>query len=169
VTLSWVRPFFLGSFGEVPITQEFANNNPGVEPLGYYQAGVGVYPSPHAGAQAGNWHRGVDYGLPKGYRVRAPAAGVVIEATFDLGWGANVIRFQQGRYVHTFGHVSEFDWIEGRKAAEDAILGLSGGVPGDPGAGNSSGAHLHWEVWDQGLGVYVAPVSHLVRRAFERF
>jgi murein DD-endopeptidase MepM/ murein hydrolase activator NlpD len=149
------------------VSQGFGNEWPGVEPWGWKSADGAISPLWRRNWTAGEFHRGVDYSIEQGYRLRVPVAGHVALAGFDPAWGADVIRIAGRRYVHTLGHVSVWFVKGGEWVVRDELVGLSGGAPGTPGAGNSTGAHLHWEVYDIVRKVFVFPGLFLVPRVGE--
>jgi murein DD-endopeptidase MepM/ murein hydrolase activator NlpD len=97
---------------------------------------------PFTGAQA--WHGGLDiapyYGAPN--YILAAEAGRVILAGWNGGYG-NCIMIDHGNNVVTaYGHMSSLlvktgDWVSrGKRIARAGTTG------------NSTGVHLHFEVWD---------------------
>lgn len=104
-------------------------------------------------SRPGHQHAGIDYAVPVGTPVRAPAAGVVDVAGQRQGYGnAIYINFGGGTSAR-FGHLSKFNVKPGDRVEAGDIIGLSGGAPGAPGSGRSSGAHLHYEVRSGGKAV----------------
>ncbi len=103
--------------------------------------------------RSGKPHKGVDFGAPKGTKVRAAISGTIWYAGRNGGWGpaygAHVIIkgsvHGKIRYVQV-AHLSRLDVKTGQVVAIGKQLGLSGGVPGQWGAGNSTGAHVHFQV-----------------------
>ncbi|MDR7087524.1 murein DD-endopeptidase MepM/ murein hydrolase activator NlpD [Aeromicrobium panaciterrae] len=103
--------------------------------------------------RTGKPHKGVDFGCIQGTKVTAAISGTVWYAGVGGGWGpaygAHVII--QGsvhgkiRYVQV-AHLSRLDVKTGQVVKIGKQLGLSGGVPGLWGAGNSTGAHVHFQV-----------------------
>jgi len=95
---------------------------------------------------------GVDYGLPNGTPVAAPAAGTIsyVYGTLDGGWVATITH--PGGYRSQLLHLSGFQGAN-RSVVMGEIVAFSGGVPGHPGAGSSTGAHLHWSL--------ISPSAHI--------
>lgn len=104
-------------------------------------------------SRPGHQHAGIDYAVPVGTPVRAPAAGVVDVAGQRQGYGnAIYINFGGGTSAR-FGHLSKFNVKPGDRVEAGDIIGLSGGAPGAEGSGRSTGAHLHYEVRSGGKAV----------------
>ncbi len=101
-------------------------------------SGFGPRIDPFLGTPA--LHTGVD--LIDGYDapVRATAAGIVVSAGFDGGYG-NMVEVDHGNGLSTrYAHLSSIDVVPGQ------IVGL-GTVVGHVGAtGRATGPHLHYEV-----------------------
>ncbi len=116
----------------------------------------------------GRPHKGVDFGAPKGTTVFAAIDGTVWYAGNGGGWGPSygaqvivkglvngVVRYAQ------VAHLSRIDVKTGTKVVAGQQLGLSGGVPGQWGAGNTTGAHVHFQVnksttWDDHVDPWAA-------------
>jgi len=94
-----------------------------------------------------SFHSGLDFCGGEGLAIDAPADGIVVfagpltvrgNATFiDHGWGV---------YTGIF-HQSEIKVQVGQIVKKGDIIGLVGGT------GRVTGAHLHWEVWVNGIQV----------------
>ena len=98
-------------------------------------------------------HQGVDYRVAAGTPVRATQAGFVDFASNAGGYG-NLIKLVHGAGTETrYGHLSRFAVGKGQAVEKGDIIGYSGGERGAPGAGNSTGAHLHYEVRVNGKAV----------------
>ncbi|MCF6522774.1 M23 family metallopeptidase [Streptomyces sp. JJ36] len=123
---------------------------------------AGSYVSTPYGAGGGMWssgtHTGVDFHAAAGTRVRAVAAGEVVEAGWSGAYGLNVvIRHRDGRYTQ-YGHLSSLAVAAGRTVAPGEGIGRAGST------GNSTGPHLHFEVRTApGYGSDVDPLSYLRR------
>lgn len=101
----------------------------------------------------GKPHKGVDFGCKKGTKVFAAISGRVWYAGDGGGWGGAygaqvIIRGDVDgdiRYVQV-AHLSRLDVKTGQSVMVGQQVGLSGGVPGQWGAGNTTGAHVHFQV-----------------------
>lgn len=98
------------------------------------------------GQRPSSYHVGTDFGIPQGTPLRATIDGVITRHNSD-GLGAYVldIMSDDGLLVRN-GHLSRMDVNTGQRVKAGDIIGLTGGIPGTPGAGMSTGAHLHWEL-----------------------
>jgi murein DD-endopeptidase MepM/ murein hydrolase activator NlpD len=147
-----LRPFD----GQFPITQVFANNLSS-EPFGYLYAdgSIGYHPRPDMASTQGNWHNGVDYGLPCGTPLLAPLSGTVQESGWDdSGFGNRVLINHGGGLLTLCGHMSVLSVGTGQQVSTRQRLGLSGST------GNSTGCHLHFSVMGpdgQGWYYYYSP------------
>ena len=93
------------------------------------------------------YHSGVDYRAVCGTPVRAPADGVVM-LTHTLEVRGNVILIDHGWGLVTgYWHLSRIDVHEGQHVRRGEQIGLVGST------GLSTGAHLHWEMWVNGVSV----------------
>ena len=85
-------------------------------------------------------HEGMDIAAFPGTPVYAPAKGVVVFAGYKQGYG-NVIVVDHGYELSTlYGHLSEIMVSPQQKIHRGEVIGAVGNT------GNSSGAHLHYEV-----------------------
>ena len=111
-------------------------------------------------------HLGVDFVVPQGTTVRGMADGTVIFARGDT---ANEYSFvllaHEDGLATLYGHLSAMTVGEGDIIMAGQPLGISGGAPGTPGAGESTGAHLHFEVLR--YGVRIDPLTFLRDNAEE--
>jgi murein DD-endopeptidase MepM/ murein hydrolase activator NlpD len=87
-------------------------------------------------------HQGVDYAAAIGTPVRAPAAGQVVSAEYQDGYGNVVTLRHQTRYQTLYAHLSRFgeQAKPGKTVKEGDIIGYVGNT------GRSTGPHLHFEV-----------------------
>jgi murein DD-endopeptidase MepM/ murein hydrolase activator NlpD len=93
------------------------------------------------------FHTGMDFAGGEGLQIFAPAPGRVVYAgpltvrgnatIIDHGWGI----------FSGFWHQSEIQVNVGDMVSQGQVIGLVGGT------GRVTGAHLHWEVWANGVQV----------------
>lgn len=92
-------------------------------------------------------HSGVDLAAPAGSPVSSPAAGVVSFANWRGGYGL-LVTVEHGNGMQTrFGHLSRLLVSSGQKVTRGQILGLVGAT------GRATGAHLHYEMRQNGRAV----------------
>lgn len=91
-------------------------------------------------------HKGVDLAAPVGTPIWAAADGILtIEAPDPTGYGSWV-SIQHNTLNTRYGHLSAIKATNGATVKQGDVIALCGGQRGAPGAGSSSGPHLHWEV-----------------------
>jgi len=97
-------------------------------------------------------HRGTDYKATSGTTIYIIKPGTVKFAgnRDPNGWGNMVEVEHEDGYVTRYAHMRRLDVNTGDDIPAGTMIGLSGGNAGDPGAGNSKGAHLHWELVPSG-------------------
>jgi murein DD-endopeptidase MepM/ murein hydrolase activator NlpD len=96
-------------------------------------------------------HEGQDYAVEGGTPVYAPASGVVVLAA-ELTVRGNVVLLDHGRGVYSgYYHLSELDVRAGRRVNPGDPVGKVGTT------GFSTGDHLHWSMWVN--GIYVDPLQ----------
>lgn len=96
-------------------------------------------------------HRGVDFGVPEGTSVYAPAPGVSVQFTNSYTqWNGQQVRaFGNGvcldhgdGWWSLYAHLSRIDVAPGQLVQAGDRIGLSGNT------GVSTGPHLHWQLSD---------------------
>lgn len=93
------------------------------------------------------FHTGLDFGGGDGLPITAPAAGVVVFAgPWTVRGNATVIDHGWGVYSG-FWHQSQIQVQVGQSVSKGDVIGLVGGT------GRVTGAHLHWELWVNGIQV----------------
>lgn len=92
-------------------------------------------------------HKGIDLGAPWGTPVHAPADGTVLFAGRRGGYG-NFMNVSHGGGIATgYGHLSAFAARVGAHVTRGEVIAYVGST------GMSTGPHLHWEVWRNGVAV----------------
>lgn len=93
-------------------------------------------------------HPGIDYGVPVGTPIQASASGTVTHASNDdpNGYGNQVDIDHGGGWMTRYAHLSVIAVAVGQQVQAGQVIGASGGAAGAPGAGNSTGPHLHFEI-----------------------
>lgn len=104
-------------------------------------------------------HPGVDVRAKQGTPVAAAASGYVAWVRSSRLYGNNVMIVHREGLATLYAHLSQVAVKEDVFIKRGDIIGLSGGMPGTPGAGFSTGPHLHFEARDNGLPV--DPLSYL--------
>ena len=89
-------------------------------------------------------HNGLDYALPHGTELVSPIDGKVTEVGNDTTGYGGYVKVENDAEGHLTGHMSRIDVQVGQEVYEGQTIGLSGGTKGSWGAGNTTGAHLHW-------------------------
>lgn len=93
------------------------------------------------------FHTGLDFGGGDGLPITSPAAGKVIFAgPWTVRGNATVIDHGWGVYSG-FWHQSAIQVNVGDMVEKNQVIGLVGGT------GRVTGAHLHWELWVNGIQV----------------
>jgi len=99
-------------------------------------------------------HNAIDIRAKQFTEIRSPANAYVFQ-TKDSGTGYSyIVLAHKNNLVTVYGHVSEIKVTPGTIVRKGEVIGLSGGTPGTKGAGlQTTGPHLHFEVWYKGSGV----------------
>lgn len=95
-----------------------------------------------------NGHPGLDISAPVGTQALSPFSGTVTHASDDDpgGYGSWVEITGDDGTVIRYGHLSGMNVQVGEQVGAGTMIGQTGGAAGAPGAGNSEGPHLHFEV-----------------------
>ena len=151
----------VGSLGAAPQATAQHQDAPSAEPAPYrLAAGQVIRPaawsSPVAGyritgefGDTGSWastHTGLDFAVAYGTPIRAVAAGVVSEASYDGSFGnKTVVTLPDGTEVW-YCHQEAVDVAPGERISTGEVIGEVGMT------GNTTGPHLHLEVRAPGRG-----------------
>lgn len=93
------------------------------------------------------FHTGLDFAGGEGLQISAPAPGrVVFAGPLTVRGNATIIDHGWGVFSG-FWHQSEIHVNVGDMVSQGQVIGLVGGT------GRVTGAHLHWEVWANGVQV----------------
>lgn len=117
-----------------------------------------IWPSQYQALSGGDFkpgHPGIDISTPQGVPVYAADSGLVIFAgwTGGIGYG-NAVLIDHGNGFQTlYGHLSQVSTVCSAVVDKGKLIGLSGDT------GNSTGAHLHFEV--RVPGGYLDPLKVL--------
>lgn len=128
-------------------TLDRARNLPLVSPLpgGRRSSGFGVRRDPFLGRKA--LHAGLDFAARTGTAVTAAAAGTVVAAGENGGYGLMVEIEHGDGFVTRYAHLSRIVVREGATVEAGARVGDVGST------GRSTGPHLHYEVRRDGAAV----------------
>lgn len=113
-------------------------------------------------------HKGMDFGAGYGAPIYAVMDGVVALAGRAGGYG-NVVKLSHGNGVQTaYGHMSRIAARPGQRVSRGQLIGYVGST------GMSTGPHLHFEVWKNGVsvnprGLSFATVAQLSGDALRQF
>ena len=125
---------------------------------GAYGSGAFIWPAGNhylSGNDYWSGHLGIDIAAGNGAPVYAADNGVVVFAGWANGGYGNMVMIDHGNgYQTLYGHLSSVNVGCGRSVNQGSIVGYAGST------GNSTGAHLHFEVRYQGGFVnpwYVLP------------
>lgn len=92
------------------------------------------------GARWGRLHRGIDFAAPTGTPIYASDGGTVIVSGISGGYGYCIDIDHENGKVTRYGHCSKLLVGVGEKVYQGQNIGLVGST------GNSTGAHLHFEI-----------------------
>ncbi|MGV3615626.1 MAG: murein hydrolase activator EnvC family protein [Fimbriimonas sp.] len=92
-------------------------------------------------------HKGVDIGAPSGSPIYAAADGEVISARYSSSYGNVIILAHGGGLTTVYAHCSRISVSVGQSVRRGQRIGSVGAT------GLAKGAHLHWEVYQNGRAV----------------
>jgi len=105
--------------------------------------------SPYKITKGLHWYNAIDLSNGKcGSPIYAAAQGEVLKTKFgwNRGYGNYLSILHPNGVVTTYAHLQAILVSPGTQVSQGQIIGLMGGSPGTPGAGHSTGCHLHFEV-----------------------
>ena len=114
-------------------------------PLAGY--GYGSITQYYGGMYRGTPHKGLDIGVPYGTPIYASESGQVLSAEYHWSWGNNVLIWHNGTYSTRYAHCSSLAVSAGQYVEKGQVIGYVGST------GQSSGPHLHFEVYQNGTRV----------------
>ncbi|MFQ6324700.1 M23 family metallopeptidase [Nocardia sp. CWNU-33] len=109
------------------------------------------------GSRWGEFHYGLDFADQLGAPIHSVSNGTVIEAGPASGFGLWVRVQQDDGTVAVYGHVNEMLVHEGQRVNAGDVIATVGN------RGNSTGPHLHLEIWDQ-AGSKIDPMPYLASK-----
>jgi murein DD-endopeptidase MepM/ murein hydrolase activator NlpD len=96
-----------------------------------------------------HWYNAVDFSDGKcGAPIFAAAAGQVlnIKYGYNLGAGNTISIMHPNGTITSYGHILSAAVNQGNNVSQGQIIAYMGGTPGTPGAGRSTGCHVHFAV-----------------------
>ena len=99
-------------------------------------------------SQGLHWYNAIDFANECGSPIYAAAAGEVLKVRYGYNNGAGnyMTILHPNGVVTMYGHISASLVNAGDQVSQGQIIALIGGKPGTPGAGKSTGCHLHFGV-----------------------
>lgn len=105
---------------------------------------VGGYVSSKLGYRWGQMHKGIDIARPSNRTIKAADNGTVVSAGWDGGYGNKVVVNHNNGMRTVYAHLSSISVRVGQTVSQGQKLGDMGST------GNSTGVHLHFEVYKNG-------------------
>ncbi|MFE3542445.1 M23 family metallopeptidase [Nocardia sp. NPDC059177] len=109
------------------------------------------------GSRWGAMHYGIDFADSIGAPIHSVSSGTVVEAGPASGFGLWVRVLQDDGTTAVYGHVNEMLVTEGQRVNAGDVIATVGN------RGQSTGPHLHLEIWDQG-GAKMDPMPYLASK-----
>lgn len=109
------------------------------------------------GARWGAMHYGLDFADSIGAPIKSVSSGTVIEAGPASGFGLWVRVLHDDGTTGVYGHVNDMLVSEGQRVNAGDVIATVGN------RGQSTGPHLHLEIWDQG-GSKMDPMPYLASK-----
>ena len=105
---------------------------------------IGGYISSYQGYRWGSYHKGIDIARPSDRTIRAADNGTVVFAGWDGGYGNKVVIDHNNGMKTVYAHLSSISVSVGQTVPKGSKIGIMGST------GNSTGIHLHFEVYKNG-------------------
>lgn len=139
----------------VASSQSGAFAPPPAQPGGFRRPHPGPIVSPfgnrvHPVTGGVRFHAGVDIDGAEGDPIVAAQAGRVAYAGTAGNYGYLIKLEHAGGFETRYAHLHSFKVRAGAHVLAGQLIALMGGRPGHPGAGNSTGDHLHFEIRSYG-------------------
>ncbi|WP_416564687.1 M23 family metallopeptidase [Nocardia testacea] len=109
------------------------------------------------GSRWGAMHYGIDFADTLGAPIKSVASGTVVEAGPASGFGMWVRVLHDDGTTGVYGHVNDIYVSEGQRVNAGDVIATVGN------RGQSTGPHLHLEIWDQG-GNKIDPMTWMVSK-----
>jgi murein DD-endopeptidase MepM/ murein hydrolase activator NlpD len=103
-------------------------------------------------------HKGMDIGAPYGAPIYAATDGVVAMAGRNHGYGNFVKLNHAGGLATGYGHMSRIAVSSGQRVRKGQVIGYIGST------GMSTGPHLHYELYRNGVAINPKSVAFTVVR-----
>jgi murein DD-endopeptidase MepM/ murein hydrolase activator NlpD len=104
----------------------------------------GGYISSEMGYRWGKMHKGIDIARPSNGTIKAVDNGVVVSAGWDGGYGNKIVVDHQNGLRTVYGHLASISVRVGQTVPKGSQIGVMGST------GDSTGVHLHFEVYKNG-------------------
>jgi len=119
----------------------------------YITSSFGPRTSPITGFNS--FHKGIDFGAPRGTPIKASGDGVIVFAGYNRVYGNNIIIRHVNRYETLYGHMTAFarGIRKGTRVDQGQVIGYVGTT------GMSTGPHLHYEVIFHGVKINPSTVK----------
>ncbi|MFC4387805.1 peptidoglycan DD-metalloendopeptidase family protein [Gracilibacillus marinus] len=106
---------------------------------------IGGYISSHVGERWGSYHKGLDIAGVSNRSILAADNGTIVSAGWDNGgYGNKIVIDHNNGYRTIYAHLDSIDVSAGQTVEKGQTIGVMGST------GDSTGIHLHFEVYDNG-------------------
>lgn len=104
----------------------------------------GGYVSSQMGFRWGKQHKGIDIARPSSGTIKAADNGTVVSAGFDGGYGNKIVIDHNNGMRTVYAHLASISVSVGQTVVKGSAIGVMGST------GDSTGVHLHFEVYKNG-------------------